>query len=152
VEMAVNGNVICRDTAAPYSCPWTPTGTNPRQEERNVGEAAGTVKTVLETVYTSGAATPATRDVTPPTGTITWPVNGATVTPNVLITMEVLASDNVGVTRVEMAVNGNVICRDTAAPYSCPWTPTGTNPIQLQANIFDAAGNVKTALATVYPK
>lgn len=60
-------------------------------------------------------APPAGVDVTPPTVAITSPAEGATVTPGFAV--DVTASDDVGVTRVELAVDGAMVASSTTAPY-----------------------------------
>src|SRR3954468_15981586 len=55
-------------------------------------------------------------DTTPPTVSITAPAAGATVGGSIAVTAT--ASDNVGVTRVDVLVDGAVAGSDTAAPYS----------------------------------
>src|SRR5262249_54869214 len=54
------------------------------------------------------------------------------------------ASDNVGVTRVELRVDGAVVATDTSAPYAWTWNsttvPDGAHALSTAA--YDAAGNV----------
>jgi hypothetical protein len=55
----------------------------------------------------------------------------------------VSATDNIGVTRVDLLVNGALYATDTTAPYAFSWDtsalPDGSNT--LQATAYDAAGN-----------
>lgn len=77
-------------------------------------------------------------DVTPPTVSINSPTNGASVSGTVSI--QVSASDNVGVNSVSLSVDGAVIGTLTAAPYNFSWTvSSGTHTITATAT--DAAGN-----------
>jgi glucose/arabinose dehydrogenase len=82
-----------------------------------------------------------------PTVSITNPSNGAIVARKSTVTISATASDNVGVTRVEFLVNGNLQCTDTTAPYNCNWrVPSAPNKThQLQARAFDLAGNLGAA-------
>jgi glucose/arabinose dehydrogenase len=93
----------------------------------------------------------AAGDSIAPTVAITSPANGAIVARKSQVAINATASDNVGVTRVEFRVNGALQCTDTAAPYSCSWrVPNPMNrTYQLQAQAFDAAGNVGSATVTV---
>jgi glucose/arabinose dehydrogenase len=93
----------------------------------------------------------AVGDTTPPTVSITSPVNGANVPRKSNVTITATANDNVGVTRVEFLVNGALQCTDTTAPYSCVWrVPASMNKThQLQARAFDAANNSATATIQV---
>ena len=89
----------------------------------------------------------AAGDTTPPTTSITSPANGATVSGTVTVAAN--ASDNVGVSRVELYVDGGLIGSDTTAPYQIAWnTTTATNGGHgLQTRAFDAAGNVGSSAA-----
>lgn len=84
----------------------------------------------------------APADTTPPTTSITSPANGATVSGNVTISAS--ASDNVGVTKIDLLVDGSLAGTMTSAPYALLWdttrSPNGTHTLQTKA--YDAAGNV----------
>lgn len=89
-------------------------------------------------------------DVTPPTVTITSPLDGATIPRNTTLTMQASAADNVGVAQVLINVlrNGAVIhsCTDISAPYTCAWAVPGTpNRQYIIATVAeDTAGNLST--------
>ena len=80
-------------------------------------------------------------DTTPPTTSITLPANGATVSGTTTVSAN--ASDSVGVTRVELYVDGSLHSSDTSSPYSFSWntTTTSNGGHSLQTRAFDAAGN-----------
>ena len=80
-------------------------------------------------------------DTTPPTSSITAPLASSTVSG--VVAVNVSASDNIGVTRVELRVNGATVAIDTAAPFSFSWDSTGVanGMANLTAYAFDAAGN-----------
>lgn len=80
-------------------------------------------------------------DTTPPTVTITAPAAGATVSGALAVTAT--ASDAVGVTRVDVLVDGALAGSDTAAPYSVTidTAALGNGGHTLTARAFDAAGN-----------
>ena len=71
---------------------------------------------------------------------ITSPVSG---TVQGLVPVDVAATDNIGVTRVEMWVNGVLYASDATTPYAFTWdTTTFANGVYtLQAVAYDAAGN-----------
>ena len=79
-----------------------------------------------------------TQDGTPPTASAS--VSGTAGT----ITLSATASDNVGVTRVDFVVDGNVKGSDTSAPYSLALDSTtlSNGSHTLVARAYDAAGNV----------
>ena len=84
-------------------------------------------------------------DTTPPTTSVTAPASGATVSGTVTATAT--ATDNVGVTRIELYVDGALLGSGTTSPTSASWNTTtsanGTHTITSKA--YDAAGNVGTS-------
>src|SRR3989441_6426444 len=87
-------------------------------------------------------------DTTPPTVSMTSPLNGTTVSST--ITVSASATDNVGVVGVQFKLDGaNVGAEVTAAPYTLSWnTATASNGLHtLTAVARDAAGNTATAAA-----
>ena len=66
---------------------------------------------------------PDEQDTTPPTVTITSPQDGSTVSDSVIITS--MSSDNEGVDKVELWVNGVFTdVTDDTEPYSLVWNTT----------------------------
>jgi thermitase len=95
------------------------------------------------------AATPAvTPDTQPPTSSIVAPLAGSTV--SALVAVDVSASDNVGVTRVELRVNDTLVALDDAEPYFFSWNSAGVpnGMANLTATAYDFAGNAGSS-ATV---
>jgi C1A family cysteine protease len=80
-------------------------------------------------------------DATAPNISITNPVNGASLTELVNITVK--ASDNVGVSSVSYTVDGTSIGSSTTAPFSISWNTSSlsTGVHTLEAKAVDAAGN-----------
>ena len=80
-------------------------------------------------------------DTQAPTAQITSPAASSSVSGSV--TVAVNASDNVGVDRVELKVNGTVVGVDSASPFSFSWNSAGAaNGMNtLVATAFDKAGN-----------
>lgn len=80
-------------------------------------------------------------DSTPPTTSITLPVNGSSLSSN--LSVAVTASDNVAVTKVELYRNNLLVGSSSTSPYSFPWDVVNTtNGIySLLAKAYDAAGN-----------
>jgi hypothetical protein len=100
------------------------------------------------TLYDTVAnATSGGGDTTPPTTSVTAPASGATVSGTVTVTAT--ASDNVGVTKIELYVDGALLGSGTTSPASASWNTTtaanGTHSITSKA--YDAAGNVGTSAA-----
>ncbi|WLI91611.1 S8 family serine peptidase [Massilia sp. R2A-15] len=93
-------------------------------------------------------APPPPADTQAPTSAITSPAASSTVSG--IVTVNVAASDNVGVDHVELKANGTVVGTDSASPFSFSWNSAnvanGMNT--LVATAFDKAGNA-TASAPV---
>lgn len=107
---------------------------------------------------------PSGADTTAPTVAITNPKDGSVIDEDLCkvkkigrvpyrvcpLSITADASDNVGVTRVDFYVNGNLACSDVAAPYTCKTTFSkpvkksrhNKTPIVITAKASDAAGNV----------
>ncbi|WP_345794073.1 S8 family serine peptidase [Thauera sp. JM12B12] len=87
------------------------------------------------------AATATVSDTSAPTVSVSGLAAGATVSG--LVAVGVSATDNVGVSRVELLVNGSLLATDISSPYGFSWdstkTPDGT--ATLTARAYDAAGN-----------
>lgn len=86
-------------------------------------------------------------DTQAPTVAIGSPAGGATVSGTVAV--DVSASDNVGVARVELKVNGTLLASDVGAPYQFSWdsTKVANGSASLVAVAYDAAGNSKSSTA-----
>ena len=96
--------------------------------------------------FSLNVTTPSTTDTTPPTVSVTSPTNGATVSGTV--TVNASASDNVGVTQMQLLIDGTLVASNTnATALSFSWsTPSVTNGSHsIVAKAFDAAGNVGTS-------
>lgn len=105
-------------------------------------------RTRIGTFKLSGCgAPPPPPDTTPPTTSITAPANGATVSGTTTVTAT--ASDNVGVTKVEIYVDSALATSCASSPCSYAWnTTTATNASHtLSSKAYDAAGNVGTSSA-----
>jgi hypothetical protein len=109
---------------------------------------SSTSSTSSTTSTSTTTTTIAGPDTTPPTGSITAPANGATVSGT--ITVSVSASDNVGVTQINLLVDGVFFATVTRAPYNFQVNTTNyaNGNHTLYAKVYDAAGN-KTVTATV---
>lgn len=90
----------------------------------------------------------ATLDATAPLAAIAAPLGSSSVSGTVVVS--VTASDNVGVARVDLKVNGTTVASASAAPYSFSWNSAGVanGMASLVAVAHDAAGNAG-ASATV---
>lgn len=93
----------------------------------------------------SMARTTPAADTEPPAVALTSPSASNTVSG--LIAVGISVSDNVGVTRVVLTVNGTAVASDVVAPFGFSWdsTKTANGTATLGAVAYDAAGNIATA-------
>ncbi len=89
----------------------------------------------------------ATVDTVAPTAAIASPAGGTAVSG--LVTIDAVASDNVGVARVELWVDGALVTSDPGAPYGFTWDSrkTGNGSHSLVVRAYDAAGNAANSTA-----
>jgi hypothetical protein len=92
---------------------------------------------------------PMPADSTPPTISFAAPAAGASVSGTAQVTAG--ASDNVGVTKVELAVDGTTVDTRTVAPWSFALDtgPLAGGSHTLRLSAFDAAGNSAGATISV---
>lgn len=165
VDFYVDGALKGTATSSPYSYAWNTTtaanGAHTLQAKsydlaNNVGTSTvfmvtvangsatstATSTTATSTTATSTTTSTTTTDTTLPVITLTSPADNSFPTGQLIITSNV--SDNVGVTKVELWINGALSASSTAAPYSFAWdlTQAYTGTYQLQTKAYDAAGNV----------
>ena len=89
-------------------------------------------------------------DTTAPVASITSPSNNATISG--VISVSISASDNVGVSKVELYINGNLYASDSSSPYTFSWDTTkyANGNYTLTATAYDGSGNVgQSATVTV---
>lgn len=96
----------------------------------------------------SAAKAAATTDSQAPTVAISAPTGG---TLKGLVTVDVSAADNIGVSRVDLFVGGVLLASDSAAPYSFSWDTStrADGATTLTAKAYDAAGNVSSSTVNV---
>ena len=152
VEILVDGTVAGTDSTAPYTWGWL-SGTvadGSHTLQTRAYDAAGNVglsAVVTVTVANGGGGS---GDGQAPSTSLGAPVSGATVSGTVPVWAS--ASDNVGVTNVEILIDGKVEGTDSTAPYTWGWLSgtVGDGSHTLQTRAYDAAGNVGlSAVVTV---
>ncbi|WP_342118652.1 S8 family serine peptidase [Pseudoduganella sp. OTU4001] len=112
---------------------------------RDIYFGYGRVNAAAAVAAAGTAPTAPVADTTRPTVAISSPGASSTVSGTATVTAN--ASDNVGVTRVELKVNSTVVATDTVAPYSFAWDTKGVvnGMSTLTAVAYDAAGNVASS-------
>jgi subtilisin family serine protease len=148
VTFSLDGAVLCTLGASPFSWSWnTAAALNGTHTlTATAKDAAGNVKTASISVNVSNYA-----DKTIPTVAIITPGNGATVLRTVSV--GVSTSDNVGVARVQLYVDGVLTSTSTTAPFTTTWNSrkSASGAHSLKAWAYDAAGNVGvSSVVTVY--
>lgn len=124
--------------------------TNPGASPSTASQALVSNAT-LNKVTSAGSGSPnrllysifgSTPDTTAPTTSVTSPAAGSTVSGTITVTAS--ASDDVGVAKVELYVDGALLGTDTSSPYEFSWNTTtvADGSHTLQSKAYDAAGNV----------
>jgi thermitase len=149
VDFLVDGVVVDRDSTSGFSFIW--------DSSKSLGNRVLSVNAydALGNMSSSAPINVTVMDSTPPTVSVTSPLNNATIKKNSRQTVQATASDNVGVTRVEFFANNLFLCSDTTAPYSCPWqAPNARGGVNytIKANAFDQGGHMATSTVTVTVK
>jgi len=140
VEIYLDGALKTTASAASASYAWDATQSANGSHTILVKayDAAGNVGTKTISVNVTGGLT----DTQAPVVSITSPANGASLTGKVNINAS--ASDNYGVTKVEIYVDGTLQASLTASPYTYSWDvaqiAAGSHTILAKA--YDAAGNI----------
>ena len=97
----------------------------------------------------SAAASALSSDISPSTVTISSPANGATVSGTVSISAS--ATDNIGVTKMEILVDGTLRAQSTSATITWSWDtftmPIGPHTILVRA--YDASNNIGSSSVSV---
>lgn len=148
VQFRLDGsNLNAEDTSAPWSTNWSTAGASNGGHTLTAiaRDAAGnqTTATTINVTVANGAS-----DTTPPTVSITAPVNSTSASGT--ITVSANASDAVGVVGVQFRLDGSALgTEDLTSPYSISWNTTGaTNASHaITAVARDAAGNQTTSSA-----
>lgn len=93
-------------------------------------------------------------DATPPTVSITNPLNGSVLQRGSKVSISAAASDNVGVTKVLLYVNNSLLSIMTTAPYDYIWNVPNKPRVTytIQAVAYDAARNTASNSISVSTK
>jgi Bacterial Ig domain len=165
VSFILDGNVV-----AVASSPTTPGGSTysgtfvPKQNiDPTTGDVIPSILTVraVDSLQFTKTSDPETVSVdvggssvsavigTPPTVSITAPVNAANVVVNspTIITAAAAATNNPGnVKQVQFLVDNVAVATVSAYPYSTTWTPTSLGTYSISAEVTDNDGNTTNSL------
>ncbi len=150
VELRVNGDVVATDNALPYQLSWDSTSAADGGVQLTAAafDASGNVALSAPIALTVSNTT--TDDVTPPMVSISS-LSAAAGFVSGTVTATVQATDNVGVTRVDLMVNGSTVASGNVVPYQFSWNSTTVpdGKATITAVAYDAAGNSRTSAALV---
>jgi hypothetical protein len=141
VEFYDGSTLVGSDTTSPYSLSWNSrNGDNgPRVLTARALDAVGYSTTSAAVTVT------ADNDFTPPSGAITAPTEGSTLTGTVTITAN--ATDDRGVYKVEFYAGSTLLCNDFNAPFACSYNTrnlsNGSSALTLK--ITDSSSNIATS-------
>ncbi|BBL82943.1 hypothetical protein TthAA229_17230 [Thermus thermophilus] len=145
VEFFAGSTKLGEATSAPFTFNWNTLGypDGPVTLKARAVDAAGNFAEATLTV------TVANQDKTPPTVVWKAPADGAVVSG--AVALEVEATDNVGVAKVEFFAGSTKLGEATSAPFTFNWNTLGypDGPVTLKARAVDAAGNFAEATLTV---
>lgn len=144
VELLVNGQAVASDTTQPFGFSWdsTQVADGSATLTARAFDAAGNQASSAVTVKVANAeAVAPTQDVQAPVASISSPPADRKVSGTV--TVQASATDNVGVTRVRLRIDGALVASVSGAKLSYRWNTkkvaTGSHVILVEAD--DAAGN-----------
>jgi hypothetical protein len=144
IQLVVDGTPGATTSSSPFSFNWNSSLASNGNHTLTVkaSDAAGNVGQALTTVNVSNQT-----DTTPPTVSITSPVDGQTLWSGTNVM--VVAWDDVGVTQVSLYIDGVLYGTDSSAPYTFSFNAKklskGTHALTAKAR--DAAGNSATSTA-----
>ncbi len=130
------GMSLAGDSSCAINVTFTPSIYGAESATLSVTDSAGT-----QTSSLTGTGT----DVTAPTTRITAPANNATVSGTVTVTAA--ATDNLGITSIQIYIDGALKASGTSSPLNYLWHTTAANngSHTIYSKAYDAAGNVGTS-------
>lgn len=150
VSLYADGNLVGAMATAPYAFAWDTSALAVGSQHTLTAAAAdqaGNSSTVSITVTVRGSS-----DTAAPRVSFVSPTDGEHVKQNVKVNVN--ATDNVAVTRVELYAENRLVASWSRAPYTVKWKtnklPKGAHTLISEA--YDAAGNRASASITVYTK
>ena len=148
VELYAGGSLLASDILAPYSFSWDTTGRPDGATTLNAKayDASGNVASSTVSVNVANQVT--TADVTPPTVAVVKPLNGQTVSG--MVSISVLASDNVALSKVSLYIDGALVASGNGGlSYNWNSRKVSAGSHSIKAVASDAAGNSASNLIQV---
>jgi MYXO-CTERM domain-containing protein len=141
VDFFVDGTLIGSSTSAPYAVSWNSAGALAPAGHVLRARATDTSGNTADSTDVTVTVTANSADTTPPVVNVTAPSDGQAVTGRFTITAR--ATDDVGVTRVVLLLDGVSLTSLTAAPYAVEFDAStlSLGDHVIVARAWDAAGN-----------
>jgi hypothetical protein len=141
VDLLVNGAVVATDSTSPFAFSWDSTSATGNVTLVAVAydSAGNSAVSAAVIVNVANATTTAVADSTPPTISISNPVNGAKVTGQV--TVNVTSSDNVALANVSLYIDGALTNSGNTGSISYRWN---TNKIAKGAHVISGVAKDKS--------
>ena len=143
VQLLVDGKYVTQNLKTPFTNVWNASTATAGAHTIvcRAYDAAGNIGT-SKTITVNVGTVSTTTDSIAPVISITSPTANATVSGSVNVTVN--ATDNVGVFKVQLMVDGKYVTQNLKAPFTNVWdastATTGTHTIYCRA--FDAVGNM----------
>ena len=145
VDLYAGGTRVASDTAAPYAFSWDTSALADGQTtlDARAVDAAGNIGSAKITVSVANQAT----DTTPPSVTISNPQAGALIGSAITVTAN--ASDDKGVAKIALTVNGREVALSYGSTLSYNWDPySGKNKVRGHGKDQNSTSSTITATAT----
>lgn len=86
-------------------------------------------------------------DTTAPVTAVTNPKNGSSISGLRSVGVSVASSDNIGVTKAELYINGTLVASSSSGNFNYTWNTSklARGTYQLQSRSYDAAGNIASS-------
>jgi hypothetical protein len=149
VDLLLDGTLFASDSTTPFAFSWDSTTVldgSHTLEARAFDAAGNTASSSVVSVKVQNAV-----DATPPTVTITTPVNGTSLAGLRKTSIKASGKDNIAVSKMELYVDGALKSTVTGSSFSWNWdlrsATTGSHTITVKA--FDATGNTAYTTSSV---
>lgn len=142
IEVQINDDVRVAIPGSEWEYSWTPSAAGDYELTARAFDAAGNVGESETVTVTVSEPDPEVDEVAPLVA-VTSPAEGAEVEVGSAVTITGTAADDVGVTQVDVLVDGALLNTTvpTAGVWSLDWTPTAEGVFEISARALDAAGN-----------
>lgn len=151
VDFLVNGNVKAADSSAPYVYQWDTTQVVNGSYTLTAKAYDSSGNSTTSATITVNVSNAVTSDTTPPAVTISSPADGSTVQKNGKVYIAANSTDAVGVTKMQLYIDGKLISSTSSNSISYEWNArkasSGYHTITVKA--FDAAGNIGQTQVTI---